>query len=311
MTVISDINPSYDGDLPGTAFTTPSISADPAVPGFHAADIGQAIWNDEIGGARSVFIGEVAGVTDGAPTAKNASSFGNIRGLAPEEPTKGGTYYAAAVSRYAARTALNTRADYPYLTTYSVALASPLPRMEIPVGNRMVELLPFAKTVSGTFGESARKPVNTIVDFFVQEIVNFPGGASNPAINGGRPYAVFRINYEDVEQGNDHDMNAIVRYTITANADQSVTVALASEYAAGSANQNIGYVISGTTRDGVYLEVRDTDSAQGNSAYELNTPAGVWAGGCIGVMGTAPCNAGLTLNSTRTFTVGTAGVGDK
>ncbi|MBJ6982627.1 PilC/PilY family type IV pilus protein [Luteimonas sp. MC1572] len=309
MTVISDINPSYDGDLPGSAFA--NVAADPSLPGFNAATIGQTIWNEEIGGTRSVFIGEVNGVTDGAPTAKVASSFGNIRGLAPEEPTKGGTYYAASVARHGARTALNSRADYPYLTTYSVALASPLPRMEIPIGDRVVELLPFAKTVSGTFGGAARKPVNTIVDFFVQEMVNFPGGASNANINGGRPYAVFRINYEDVEQGNDHDMDAIVRYTITANANQSVTVALASEYAAGSANQNIGYVISGTTRDGVYLEVRDTDSAQNTSVYELNTPANVWAGGCIGVTGSAPCNAGLTLNSTRTFTVGTAGVGDK
>lgn len=310
MTVISDINPSYDGDLPGSAFE--SVSADPALPGFNASELGGAIWDKEFGpGSRSVFIGETPDINDGAPTAKLASSFGNIRGLAPEEPTKGGTYYSASVAAYGAANRLNARADYPYLTTFAVALASPLPRMEIPVGERTVELLPFAMTVSGTFGEHERKPVNTIVDFFVQEMVNFPGGESDDNVNGGRPYAVFRINYEDVEQGNDHDMDAIVRYTITANADNTLTVQLDSEYAAGSANQNMGYVISGTTADGVYLEVRDTDSNQNTSVYELNTPPGVGAGGCIGNTGSSPCNAGLTLNAERTFTAGDAGLGER
>src|SRR5690606_31835836 len=103
----------------------------------------------------------------------------------------------------------------------------------------------------------------------------------------------------------------IVRYTITANADNTLTVQLDSEYAAGSANQNMGYVISGTTADGVYLEVRDTDSGQGTSVYELNTTAGVWAGGCIGNTGSSPCNVGLTFNAVRTFSPGDAGVGER
>ena len=318
MTLISDINPSYDGELPGSAFA--SRSADPAAPGFNAAALGQEIWDDPamgLGGTRTVFIGEAPGNADGRPTPKRASSLGNIRGLAPEEPSKTGTYYSASVARYGARNRINSRADYPWLTTYAVALASPLPRMEIPVGtganSRMVQLLPYAMTVSGTFGGNTRKPVNTIVDFFVEQLVNFPGGVSAPNINGGLPQAVFRINYEDVEQGNDHDMDAIVRYTIRANPGGStVTVNLDSEYAAGSANQNIGYVISGTTKDGVYLEVRDRDNGnQASSAYELNTPAGRWAGECIGLVGSSPCNAGLPFNASRTFTVGSGTAGER
>lgn len=309
--VISDINPSYDGDLPGSAFAgaITTVGTTPAnIASFDAAAEGQAVWNEQFpSGARNVFIGEVAGTTDGAPTAKLASSFGNIRGLAPEEPTKGGTYYSASVARYGRRTDINARSDAQTLSTYSVALASPLPRIEFPVNNRTVTLLPFAKTVSGTFGDGTRKPTNTIVDFYVQEIVNFPGQPVNTTVNGGRPRAVFRINYEDVEQGNDHDMDSIVRYTVEANADNTVTVTLNSEYAAGSANQNVGYVISGTTRDGIYLEVRDTDNTnQASSAYQLNTPNGVWAGGCVGAMATAPCNQGLPFANTRTFDLGTA-----
>ena len=38
----------------------------------------------------------------------------------------------------------------------------------------------------------------------------------------------------------------------------------------------MGYVISGTTKDGVYLEVRDTDGA--DYVYALDTPASIDAG---------------------------------
>ena len=170
-------------------------------------------------------------------------------------------------------------------------------------------LLPFAKTVSGTFGGGTRKPTNTIVDFYVEQIVNLPGQPTVVGVNGGRPYAVFRINYEDVEQGNDHDMDAIVRYEVMVNAGtpRRSTVNLSSDYAAGSANQNIGYSISGTNHDGIYLEVRDTDSAANQSLNVLNTPPGVWAGGCAGGTSTAPCNTYLGFTASRTFGSGTAG----
>ena len=313
QTVISDINPSYDGDLPGSAFdgavTTINDTPD-TIASFDAATEGQVIWNSEFGSSRDIFIGDVAGATDGAPTKKTASSFGNIRGLSPEEPTKGGTYYSASVARYGRITDINEVAGQQNLSTYSVALASPLPRIEFPTGAGKITLLPFAKTASGTFGDGARKPTNTIVDFYVEKIVNLPEQPFDVTVNGGRPYAVFRINYEDVEQGNDHDMDAIVRYEIKAEADGTVTVKLTSEYAAGSADQNIGYVLSGTTQDGVYLEVRDSDSNI-DAYYALNTPNPLLPGDCAGGAATAPaaCSLRLPLESTRVFTPA-AGAGD-
>jgi len=306
QTVISDINPSYDGDLPGSAFAgaiTTTNNTPASIAAFNASQEGQAIWSAEpsLGGPRDVSIGEVAGVTDGAPTVKRASSFGNIRGLSPEEPTKGGTYYSASVARFGRNNDLNAAPNPQNLSTYAVALASPLPRIEFPVGGRTVTLLPFAKTASGTFGTAARKPTNTIVDFYVEQIVNLPRQRFDASVNGGRPYAVFRINYEDVEQGNDHDMDAIVRYEVIDNGG-TVTVNLSSDYAAGSADQNIGYALSGTTQDGIYLDVRDRDSTAGTFLrYDLNTPPGISPGGCTGVV-TGACNAQLPLTSSRTFT---------
>lgn len=317
QTIISDINPSYDGDLPGSPFAgaiTSTGVTPPTLAGFHAANEGQAIWNHQFGaGSREVFIGQIGNaVSDGAPTAKAASSLGNIRGLAPEEPTKMGTFFSASVARFGRVNDVHPAPGNQRISTFAVALASPLPRIEFPVGGRVITLVPFAKTISGTFGgDPVRKPVNTIVDFYVENIVNLPGQPINASVNGGRPYAAFRINYEDVEQGNDHDMDAIVRYEVLANADGTVTVRLNSEYAAGSANQAMGYVISGTTADGVYLEVRDTDGPSSGvaSLFRLNTPPGATAGQCTlaGALSTAPCNQALPLMAVRVFTPAPAG----
>ena len=314
QTLISDINPSYDGDLPGSPFTgaiTSTNNNPTSISSFNAASEGQTIWNDEFGaGSREVFIGDVANTTDAAPTAKTASSFGNIRGLSPEEPSKGGTYYTASVARFARNTDLNAVTGDQSLSTYAIALASPLPRIRFPVGDGFISLLPFAKTSSGTFGTGPgpRRPTNTIVDFYVEEIVNLPGQAFDASVNGGLPYAVFRINYEDVEQGNDHDMDAIVRYYVVANADGTATVTLNSEYAAGSANQIMGFVMSGSTQDGVYLDVRDTDSTLNPvPLYGLSTPNPELPGACANATPPAACTVMLPFNSTRTFTPAAAG----
>ena len=307
QTIISDINPSYDGDLPGSVFsgaiTTTGVTPT-TISAFNAASEGQDIWNAEFGGgSKSVFIGDVNNVTDGLPTAKSASSFGNIRGLSPEEPTKGGTFYSASVARYARLNDVNPAPGPQKISTYAIALASPLPRIDFPVGNGKITMVPFGKTASGTFGTGVRKPTNTIVDFYVESIANLPNQPFNATVNGGRPYAVFRINYEDVEQGNDFDMDAIVRYLVQANADGTVTVTLNSEYAAGSADQNLGYVMSGTTQDGVYLDVRDIDSTVSSFLpYQYNTPNPLLPGGCAATTPPAVCLTQLPLTSTRVFT---------
>lgn len=77
-------------------------------------------------------------------------------------------------------------------------------------------------------------------------------------------------------------MDAIALYTIYVNAKNQLVVTLKSEYSAGSIDQHMGYVISGTTRDGVYLEICDLadghsndgtrSSCAGQQPYKLNTP---------------------------------------
>lgn len=295
QTIISDINPSYDtDDLPGTAFGDGVTASPSRLSSLNVANEGQTIWNGEFGSgfSRQHFIGQSAAVSDGAPTAKTVTSFGNIRGLAPAEPTKMGGYYSASLAYYGLRNDLSAATGDQKLSSYVVALASPLPQFRIPVGDHFITLVPFGKSVgSGSTPYSAYHPTNTIVDFYVEDIAE-----------DGRS-GTFRINFEDVEQGNDHDMDAIVRYEYEVIGDNQLRLELTSEYAAGSVVQHMGYVISGTTADGVYLEVRDEDTSAANDvsvAYTLDTPPSR-------ATPSDPRGADeLPLQATRTFTVNTS-----
>jgi len=287
MLVLSDINPSYDSDqLPGVDSDFGSgITGD--LSGLNVSSLANTISSTE-GVSGNKFIGQSDATADGICTEKNITGLGSIRGLCPEEPTKLGSYYSASVAHYGHITDLNAATDSQKVTTYGVGLASPLPRIEFRVGSlqKLITLVPFGKSVkkdgSALWGFF---PTNTIVDFYVEELTTTHGR--------------FSINFEDVEQGADHDMDAVVKYEyqLVNDADTIVTdpllaakvkITLTSTYAKGDIVQHLGYIISGTETDGTYLEVRDWDTAEVNDArISLDTGSSV---------------APLPLTHTQTFT---------
>lgn len=291
--LISDVNASYDTDqIPGSAFS--SFSGD--VTGLDAATLADRIWANEYGSSQNIFIGESGAVSDGTPSAKTVTGFSNIRGLAPEEPTKLGGYYAGSLGLFGQQNDVSTAQDDQNIETFALALASPLPRIEVAVNGQTVTLVPFGKSVGRTGADLNRPgpffPTNTIVDFYIEETIEEITDTKYK----------FRINYEDAEQAADHDMDAIVEYTVEligTSPNQQVKVDLTSTYAAGDIIQHMGYVISGTTADGTYLEVRDFDTGAGSDVdYLLDTPPGLppgdnWEDG-----------VDLPLTASRTFTVG-------
>jgi type IV pilus assembly protein PilY1 len=310
---LSDINPTFDSDqLPGSAFGDFSGDSDFNGTEMNVANDAKAIWDQETaeGAIQSpVFVGETTDNPDGAPTAKTASTFGNMRGLSPEEPTKQGSYYAGSVARFGKRTDINPVDGDQFLDTFSVALSSPLPRIRVPVGDgedeSIITLVPFAKSVASTnnrgidASEGAFQATNAIVDFYIEEFENLEPGSDGPAS------AIFRINYEDSEMGTDYDMDAIVRYIIQETTGGDLTVTLESEYAAGDVIQHIGYVIQGTNKDGIYLEVRDEDTNESDDIdYFLDTPDGQ-----VPPNQTWDDDEELPLSTTRTFTPGTTDSG--
>ncbi len=283
MLVISDVFPTYDSDqLPGVdsnfdvgfAGTLSSASGE----ALNVSSLADTIFTLE-GESHTIphYIGQVGTLYDGSCAPKTMTGFGDVRGLCPEEPTKRGSYYAASVAYFGRKEDISSAEGTQNVNTFSVGLASPLPRIEIPVGDNTITLVPFAKSVGGCLGvtgtEGAFQPTDTIVDFFVESLTPTSG--------------VFRINYEDVEQGADHDMDAIViyRYQVVDDAlnpvadpddGTGVQITLESIYASGCIIQHMGYTISGTTADGTYLEVRDIDTTEANDPdYFLDTPPGV------------------------------------
>ena len=275
---ISDIYPTFDSDeVPGARWGPGPETIGNAGEQLDAQAIGDEIYNEEIGSPGSRFIG-CSGSNEGdfSCSAKNVNSFGNIRGLCPEEPTKEGSYYSASVAHYARTNDLSSVQGNQTIANYMVGLSSPRPRIEIPVMDGKVTVVPFGKSVGGDYGispdeEDDYQPTNTIVDYFVEDISPTRGS--------------FRINFEDVEQGADHDMDAIVRYTyqlvdddgdpvVNATAGSKVKITVESEYSAGSIIQHLGYIISGTQSDGTYLVVRDTDlDGGGTKVPEYSTEA--------------------------------------
>jgi type IV pilus assembly protein PilY1 len=321
LLTISDTNLSFDSDdLPGanwagsisSSLSGKSILSGNASTTFHAANGANTIGSNESGVSGSRFIGQVGATNDNAPTAKTVSNLGNIRGLAPEEPTKQGSYYSAAVAHYAKINDLQPSLQgNQTIDSFVVALASPLLRIEAKMPNgRTISLLPFAKSVEGAFGIKTPKnqyqPTNQIVDFYVQSIIN-SGPSDTTTTNGGRYEAVFRISFEDVEQGNDHDMDAIVEYTVRATSSTELQVLVRPIYQAGGVKHRMGYIVSGSTQDGVYLVVQDESE---NNAFFLNVPPGRTPGYCDQSTVPADCarlpylggTAGTFDRSTVTFT---------
>jgi Tfp pilus tip-associated adhesin PilY1 len=320
MLVVSDINPSYDSDqLPGSVFEDSTGSKWPEVTmGDEGNKLNVEKELDTIsiteGISGNYYIGDKGGSYDSSCSPKSLFTLKDVRGLCPEEPTKQGGYYSASVAYYGHQNDMNSATSDQKVLTYSVGLASPLPRIEIQLGNpvQTITLVPFAKSVGGCLDIKPSNdftPTNTIVDFYVESISSTSG--------------TFRVNFEDVEQAADHDMDAIATYTYqvvnsmglpVANPEDGVKVKITvdgSVYASGCIIQHMGYIISGTTADGTYLEVRDADTdnqmdeddygADGDVDYFLDTPPGELPY----PDGTWDDDTVLPLQNTRTFAPGT------
>ncbi len=312
MLILSDINTSYDYDqVPGSAFS--SFTEDAASPqlNLNVSTLADIIGTTESIAGHNWYIGESGSTNDFICSSKNISNLSTVKGMCPEEPTKKGTYYSSAVAYYG-RTLMHTNTGKPDVNTYAVALSSPVADLKIKAGSNYVTIVPIGKSVSGCLGvyeacaahctfsqdshgrflstctSGAFCPSNQIVDVYADTVKY---DSSNNVI-----YAKYRINYEDVEQGADHDMDDITTYEICTQAavdagygtcgidlGSNIQIKLNVEYAYGCIDQISGFVISGTTEDGVYLPVRDKDIV----GPDGDTPASI---------------ANLPLSWSKTFT---------
>jgi type IV pilus assembly protein PilY1 len=261
--VVSDPSPSFDGDhLPGSYF---SSFNDSALGGLHVGDLADFISANESEIPGMKFIGESNGVADGSPQPKMVTSFKTIRGQSPEAPHRQGSYYAPSVSYFGHQNDLQPNVSGKQTVgNFTLALGSPLPTIDVDVNGQTVKFAPFAKTVGGCGYSggvvSSYSPTNAIVGFVVEEITPTSGS--------------FRVSFEDMEQGADNDMDALGRYTYEVIGNE-VEFTIDSLQASGCLIQHMGYTVSGTSSDGVYLVVRDADTNSNNDVdYLLDVPPG-------------------------------------
>lgn len=269
--VIADPITSYDSDqLPGayfsptTGFGTPLASND--LIGLNVTSEANAIWSAEGLGTRNVFIGQSGTVKDGNPTPKTASSFSQLRGHAPDATRFEGSYHAASVARFArgqknvttgvvtngipignptgtpaVPTVNNTQVD-----TLAVALGSLTPKIEIPnLSGGFVTIVPIAKAIGGA------------------GINKTPGSYQATGAITGFYFANYTptsiqavVNFSDSDQGTDNETDAQAVYDISI-AGTAVTIKMSQlDKSPGGIESHMGYVISGTTQDGTYLDMR-------------------------------------------------------
>ena len=304
--VLSDTNPSFDSDqLPGARFR--SCTGTTAKTELKASDectrIGTTDFSrtfstgetkfivkellDSISEKERIkgkyFIGQSGNVMDWAPTAKDVTSLADIRGLAPGEAGKEGSYAAAAVAYYGKKYGISTEAGKrQYVDTYVIALASPLPQIEVKTSKGAITIVPFGKSIAGSSGYTFNankdnfQPANQIVKFHVKNMSK-----------QGQPYdATFQISYEEVEQGGNYDADFIVEYRVREK-DGNVEVTLTPKYTATGITMNAGYIVSGAgEQDGPYLVLQNksiTDANKSNPPYHLNVPENKTAGYCTDV----------------------------
>ncbi len=251
--VISDLNPSFDSNnLPGAhtysgaaanSYDTTGLPS--SLSGFSAETATNLISTKE-GISGKFFIGQTGNQSDvdtGVPTAKTVTNLGAIRGL-PEHASHQGSFYSAGVAYYGRTHDLQSSISGEQKANTLVAgLSTPLPQIRIKVGSSTVTLFPFARSVQGY--SNGFIPNDAIVDYYVESLTDTSGS--------------FLINFEDSEQGADYDMDALVRYRYNVLSNSTLSVTVESVYAGGTSEQHMGYVISGTTADGMYLEVMDRD----------------------------------------------------
>lgn len=231
---ISDPSPSYDSDqLPGGYSSFGSITGD--ITGLDVS-----VWADKIGdneglGTGTYFIGQSGTTSDSQCTVKAIPNLSRVRGLCPDAPSREGSYYLPALAYYARNNAIRTDKSIPKITTYSVVLSSGGPTIDVSVGGSTVKIIPAC------FDNSLSRSCS-LVNFRV---------ISKTATTGE-----FYVNWEDSLQGGDYDMDADGRMFYTVSGD-NITVETRVEKSSTGYDLRVGYVISGTTTDGLYLEANN------------------------------------------------------
>jgi len=252
--ILSDEYPSYDSDdLPGSYWPAGISTADtPSVQSLMSTSNIDTI--ESIGAA---FIGDSAGTFDRNCTSKPAS-FGSIRGLCVEEPTKQGAYYLAGLAHYAKTNDLNAVDGDQKMTTYAISTGSIMPNLEFDVSGDKVVVVPIfhdgCPDISypncNSPGDNGDNSKGSMVDFLL-----CPNDADWIAEQGNGYTFCYDSMWDDAEYGWDYELDT--RYRIYVKTGATTITLKTKGIAAAAGHENFaGYAISGVINAGDYYEIR-------------------------------------------------------
>lgn len=242
------------------------------------------------------FVGETA--TDGSKTctAKAVPNLGDVRGLCPEGPGLQGGFRIAGMAWYAHTNDIrpdNLTGNLGLKGTqsvdnYSVRLASGSPIVKIPVPGTAEQ---YVTLVPSCIDNNKSNYGCSLVDFKIIQPHYFDNSGATPTGRGK-----FLAIWEDSLQGNDYDLDAggIYEYEITGSAIK-VTTAVTLQALGYSIGH--GYVISGTSQDGLHIH-------SGTNGFVYDDPLP----GVQDCPSTAKCSMGTSSSATYTLGQSAAGV---
>lgn len=275
------------------------INFNASVSGYDGSQVGglAALGSTLTAQELTNLVGEGEGITSGSWLVGNSSAqqddlcspkplgdgLGSFYGLCPEAPSQQGTYLISGMAYFANTNPIRSDLNVPegrehsrdlMVTTYGVALATNVPKIEIMTNNGPVTIMPaYRLDRSPSFGGG------TLVDFKIIE--------QTPA------YGKYYVNWEDSEMGGDYDQDmwGTIEYTVSGG---TITVTTNAVSASSANGQGFGYVISGTDRDGAHFH-------SGIYNFNFTDPTGV--------TGCSNCVVGdLPTSWTYTITGNSAGV---
>jgi type IV pilus assembly protein PilY1 len=280
------------GDLPSSDSPSSSLSLD----GFtDAVGRGEGITD-----AGSYFIGQITGSNDKSCTAKDLDNLSDASGICPEAPWLEGTYQIAGLAYFANQNSIRSDLDDSdgqeadiRVKTYGVALSPAQPIIEVPVPgttDQKVILLPACMEFRD--GGARHNGNCAMVDFrIVQQHTEFDGKGAGK----------FVVLWESAQFGGDydHDMAGVISYVIDSTHIE-VTTEVYGALTGGI--HGFGYVISGTTQDGLHIHSGHNNFDDYADPYNADPTLLVKLDDCTDT----PCNStdGPTSN---TYTIGTTG----
>ncbi len=252
----------------------------------------EGVYPDAASPNKKWFVGESGTAKDKMCTAKTITNLGDVRGLCPEGPDLRGGFRVAGLAWYAhvndirPDTLLASRGleGIQKVDTYAVRLASGNPVIEIPVPNSTskVTLLPTCIN-NNKDGHGC-----TMVDFKILE---------RPTTVGDTGHGKFLVIWEDSLQGSDYDLDAggTIEYTITPT-QITIATGVTLETLTDTDSLGLGYVISGTTEDGLHIH-------SGTNGFNYTDPTSI--AGCSNCYGIADGGA----ITSRIYSLGSTNAG--